>query len=292
MSSREITMVVGFHQILNGSINAFYISTMLSEDRQMLLRRWGKFSVFCALVMIFCALLTPYSWPRSIVIMFAIPYFILCCFSKPLKARLFTLFSMLAIDAVLELSTYMVMFMVFDSSAFIHYDITVNSMLMAAGVIVINMLSFLVYVLIIALKKMIMHQMKIKEFLIYIAIPVYQFFALILFLRTYPRLDRTMIYMGTLLFMMSLLLALFVMFSTEHLILRMQAQENLSVLMVKRQEELEYYLQVQKNLNHMRAMKHDFANHLQTLYMLLQSKADIRRVMEFIDSVCLMDGEE
>lgn len=40
MSGREITMVVGFHQILNGSISAFYISTMLSEDREMLLRRW------------------------------------------------------------------------------------------------------------------------------------------------------------------------------------------------------------------------------------------------------------
>ena len=105
MSGREITMVVGFHQILNGSISAFYISTMLSEDREMLLRRWGQFSVFCALVMIFFALLTPYSWPRSIVIMFATPYFILCCFSKPLKARLFTLVSTLAIDAVLELST-------------------------------------------------------------------------------------------------------------------------------------------------------------------------------------------
>ena len=292
MSGREITMVVGFHQILNGSISAFYISTMLSEDREMLLRRWGQFSVFCALVMIFFALLTLYFWTRSIVIMFATPYFILCCFSKPLKARLFTLVSTLAIDAVLELSTYTVMFLVFDSSAFIHYDITVNSMIMAAGVIVINMLFFLVYMLIIALKKIVLHQIKIKEFLIYITIPVYQFFVLILFIRTYPRLDRTMIYMGTLLFMMNLLLALFVMFSTDHLISRMQAQESLSVLMVKRQEELEYYLQVQKNLNRMRAMKHDFANHLQTLYMLLQSKADRKSVMEFIDSVCLMDGKE
>ena len=163
---------------------------------------------------------------------------------------------------------------------------------MAAGVIISNMLYFLFFVLIIALKKIVLHQIKKRELLIYIIFPVYQFFVLVLFLRTYPRLDRTMIYMGTLLFIMNFLLACFIIFSIDHLISRLQAQEKLSMLMVKRRQELEYYLQVQKNLNSMRAMKHDFANQLQTVYMLLQSKADSKTVMEFMDSVCLMDKKE
>lgn len=292
MSSGEITMMVCFHQIINGSMNAFYVSSMLAEDRRACFRNWGRFSVFIAFNITFFCLVTPYAWPRGLVMEIANLYFTLCCFSKPLKVQLFTLFSALAIAVSIELCTCIVLFIIFDSPEFIQYDITENSMHMAAGVIISNMLYFLVCVLIIELKKIILHQIKIKEFLIYITIPVYQLFVLILFLRTYPRLDRTMIYMGTLLFMMNLLLAFLIIFSVDHLISHMQAQENLSMLMVKRQQEFEYYLQVQKNLNDMRAIKHDFANQLQTLYMLLQSKADTKAVMEFIDSVCLMDKNE
>lgn len=292
MSSREITVVVCFHQIINGSMSALYVSSMLSEDQHMLLRRWMQFTAFAVFDTTFFALITPYAWPRGIATELANLYFTLCCFYKPLKERLLTLFSTLAIAVFLELCTYMVMFMVFGSSKVMHYDTTVNSMIMAAGAIVINMLFFLVYVLIIAVRKIILHQIKKKEVLVYIILPVYQFFVLVLFLRTYPRLDRTMLYMGTLLFLMNLLLAFFIIFCADHLISRIQVQENLSMLMVRRQQELEYYLQVQKNLNHMRTMKHDFANQLQTLYMLVQSKADMKTVMEFIDSVCFMDKNE
>ncbi len=292
MENREITMVVCFHHIINGMLSTFYVSSMLAEDRRTCIRRWGQFSVFVVLNAMFFCFVTPYAWPRGLVMEIANLYFTFCCFSKPLKVKLFTLFSMLAVAVFTELCAYAALFIIFDSSKFIPFDITENSMHMAAGVIISNMLCFLFFILIIALKKIVLHQMKKRELLIYIIFPVYQFFSLVLFLRTYPRLDRTMIYMGTLLFSMNFLLACFIIFSVDHLISRMQTQENLSVLMVKRQEELEYYLQVQKNLTDMRAMKHDFANQLQTLYMLLQSKADTKTVMEFIDSVCLMDKKE
>lgn len=292
MSSREITMVVCFHQIINGSMSAFYVSSMLAEDRRTLLRRWGQFTLFAVADTIFFALLTPYAWPRGVATELANLYFTLCCFSKPLKERLLTLFSTVGIAVVLELCTYTVMYAVFGSSKFIHYDSTINSMIMAAGAIVINMMFFLVYVMIIVLKKIVLHQIRKKEFWVYITIPVYQFFVLVLFLRTYPTLDRTMLYMGTLLFMMNLLLAFFIIYCVDHLISRIQVQEKLSALTVKRKQELDYYLQVQKNLDDMRAMKHDFANQLQTLHMLLQSEADRETVMEFIDSLCLADGKE
>lgn len=292
MGSREITMVVCFHQIINGSLNTFYVSSMLAEDRHTCFRRWGQFSVFVVFNTTFFCLVTPYAWPRGLVMELANLYFTLCCFSKPLKTKLLTLLSTIAIAVFIELCAYVVLFIVFDSPKFIQFDITENSMHMAAGVIISNMLYFLFFVLIIALKKIVLHQIKKRELLIYIIFPVYQFFVLVLFLRTYPRLDRTMIYMGTLLFIMNFLLACFIIFSIDHLISRLQAQENLSMLMVKRRQELEYYLQVQKNLNSMRAMKHDFANQLQTVYMLLQSKADSKTVMEFMDSVCLMDKKE
>lgn len=292
VSSREITMVVCFHQILNGSMSAFYVSSMLAEDRRTLLHRWGQFTLFAVSDTIFFALLTSYAWPRGIATELANLYFTLCCFSKPLKERLLTLFSTVGIAVLLELCTYTVLFMVFGSSKFVQYDSTINSMIMAAGAIVINMLFFLVYVMIIVLKKIVLHQIRKKEFLVYVTIPVYQFFVLVLFLRTYPILDRTMLYMGTLLFMMNLLLAFFIIYCVDHLISRIQVQEKLSVLTVKRQQELDYYLQVQKNLDDMRAMKHDFANQLQTLHMLLQSEADGDTVMEFIDSLCLADRKE
>lgn len=74
-------------------------------------------------------------------------------------------------------------------------------------------------------------------------------------------------------------------FSVDTLIGRIQAQESLMELQKKRQQELAYYRKVQENLDHMRTMKHDFANQLQTVHALLKSGAEKERIVEFLDSV-------
>lgn len=80
------------------------------------------------------------------------------------------------------------------------------------------MLSFPGHVLVIALRKVFLHQIRFRELVFYITLPVYQLLLLFLYLASYPEVEVATVYVGTWMQILSLFVSFLFVFSVDTLI--------------------------------------------------------------------------
>lgn len=290
MSDREIQIFVCIQLILNGFLVGYYICSLLSENRQMFFRRWLQFG----LIMIFLPVVSlcwgTMNLVRSVVSQMVTIGFIFLGFPGSRKKRVLVLVSTEAFSIAFELVCYWVMFLLYGMPDLTYA--TRGTMYLCVGMIFTNMLSFPGHVLVIAFGKVFLHQIRGRELVFYMMLPVYQFLLLFLYLAGCPEVEAATVYVGTWMLVMSLFVCFLFLFAVDTLIGRIQARESLLQLQEKRQRELDYYRKVQENLNDLRTMKHDFANQLQTVHALLRSGAGRERIVELLDAFHTLEGAD
>ena len=154
------------------------------------------------------------------------------------------------------------------------------------GVIVgglVNMMYMVFFIILVAIKKIYIHRLQSKVLWIYIIIPIYQMIFFFIYLKTYQNPDTTMIAMGILILFLDMMVNFIMIFSIDNLIEKVAVEENLSALYAQRQLELDYYQMAQKHTEDMRALKHDFSNHLHTLHAMLEQGSEKQDLSRFLN---------
>lgn len=142
--------------------------------------------------------------------------FIFLCFPCSRKTRLLVLVSTEALSVVFELACYRVMFLLYGMPD-LAYALR-GTMHLCVGLIFTNMLSFPGHVLVIALRKVFLHQIRFRELVFYITLPVYQLLLLFLYLASYPEVEVATVYVGTWMQILSLFVSFLFVFSVDTLI--------------------------------------------------------------------------
>ena len=125
----------------------------------------------------------------------------------------------------------------------------------------------------------------IKEFFLFIVIPVYQMIIFMVYYSSCETIDIASIIIGWFLYLFGFFIDGAILYLISGMVKKMQMEKELRELYRKRQEELTYYMMVNSHIEEVRQMRHEFANQLQVMYGLLEVE-DEGKVKEMLDAIC------
>ena len=271
---------------LSAPIVSFYFCNMLTIRKKCFINRWWK------LALVFC-LLTVLTYPirlhiglHMLLVNCGIFLLLLYMFTNSLKIKILCMASYFITGLLLELLVWPIMYLLFRIPSLITYSSQWFLDFEIYGVIaggIINIMYLVIFIMIVAVKKIYTNQLQSKILWIYIIIPIYQMIFFFIYLKTYQTPDATMIIMGILILFLDMLVDFIMIFSIDNLIEKVTVEENLSALYAQRQLELDYYQMAQKHMEDMRSLKHDFSNHLHTLHAMLEQGSQKQELSHFLD---------
>lgn len=125
----------------------------------------------------------------------------------------------------------------------------------------------------------------IKEYFLFIVIPVYQMIIFMVYYSSCETIDIVSIIIGWFLYLFGLFIDGAILYLISGMVKKMQMEKELRELYQKRKEELTYYMMVNSHIEEVRQMRHEFANQLQVIYGLLEVE-DEGKVKEMLDAIC------
>lgn len=125
----------------------------------------------------------------------------------------------------------------------------------------------------------------IKEYFLFIVIPVYQMIIFMVYYSSCDKIDIASIIIGWFLYLFGLFIDGAILYLISGMVKKMQMEKELRELYQKRQEELTYYMMVNSHIEEVRQMRHEYANQLQVIYGLLEVE-DEGKVKEMLDAIC------
>ena len=123
----------------------------------------------------------------------------------------------------------------------------------------------------------------IKEYFLFIVIPVYQMIIFMVYYSSCKTIDVASIIIGWFLYLFGLIIDGAILYLVSGMVKKMQMEKELRELYQKRQEELSYYMMVNSHVEEVRQLRHEFANQLQVIYGLLEVE-DAGKVKEMLDA--------
>lgn len=124
----------------------------------------------------------------------------------------------------------------------------------------------------------------IKEYLLFMIIPVYQLVIFFIYYNSCEKINVPSIVTGWFLYIFGIGIDVAILYLVSGMLKRVRLEKELSELYQKRKEELEYYVQVNGHMENVRELRHEFANQLQVIYGLMEEK-DTDKVRMMLDAI-------
>ena len=122
----------------------------------------------------------------------------------------------------------------------------------------------------------------IKECFLYLLLPVYQILIFIIYFSFCGKIRFENVMIGWLLFLFGIIIDVSVIYLINGIFKKLKVEREISEVQEKRQEELAYYMMVNDKLEQSRFLRHEFANQMQVIYGLLETK-DTEKVKQMLD---------
>lgn len=210
-------------------------------------------------------------WPTPNAVRIILTNFIACCYyilpcKGAFKKRLMVALTYVVVGTVIiELATYGVLAMVgiyrdeywYGSSAY--YAISIYHMMFYIA------LMFVVW-FIYNRKKWFKHSY------LFLLFPVYQTILLVVFLLSDLRSGAVVMLIGWLTVIFEIALDMSIIWFVNGNMKKLEVEEKLTTLYNQRQYELDYYRSMNRRIEEIRSIRHDFMNQVQTAYVLLQKQ--------------------
>lgn len=148
-----------------------------------------------------------------------------------------------------------------------------------------SILCFVCCMLFIVIWKAIVEHFWIKEYLLYIIIPLYQFSMLVAYYSSTQKLERQELMLGMVIAGFSILVDVGMVYLVNGMIKKITVEQELENLYNQRKIEVHYYELANQNIEEMRKIRYDFSNQLQIIYDLLEKKKE-EEVKELLDQSC------
>jgi len=199
------------------------------------------------------------------------------------KIAAFALYVVPALIA--EFATYALMPGIDKNSADMDVSVTmyVNSSEYRNVMITICGQIFLViWLVFILIWKIIEERRMIKECVLYLILPVYQLFIVYIYYSFCGEIRFENVITGWFLFVFGVVIDVSVIYLINGIFRKLKVEHEISEVQEKRQEELAYYMMVNDKLEQSRFLRHEFANQMQVIYGLLETK-DTEKVKQMLD---------
>lgn len=150
--------------------------------------------------------------------------------------------------------------------------------------IYLAMLYFICFMVVIVLWRSIVEKAWIKEYLLYILIPVYQLVLITTYFAGCSQITEEELQVGLLLTAFSLFINFCIIYLVNGTLKKIQAERELKALNEQRQIEAKYYEMTQQNMKEMKEVRQDYGDQLQQIYSLLESGENTADIQKLIDA--------
>lgn len=149
--------------------------------------------------------------------------------------------------------------------------------------IYLAMLYFICFMTVVVLWKSIVEKEWIKEYLLYILIPVYQLVLIVVYFVGCDEITLSELQVGLLLTAFSLFINYCIIYLVTGTLKKIRAEKELKTLNEQRLIEAKYYEMTQQNMQEMKELRLDYGNQLQEIYALLERGEDTANIQKLID---------
>ena len=206
-------------------------------------------------------------------------YLVLTCFYKePLKRRI--LFSLIEICLTVLAKIFAAMLALATSS--FHESAYSSVEYNALGNVYSSLILFIIAMLFVVCWKVFIEHIWIKEYVLYIMIPVYQAFILYFYYKSCSRLESRELVTGYILVFFSVLIDIGLNYLINGMMQKLEVERELETLYIQRETEKQYYEMTNQNLEEMKQIKNHILEQLQDAHELIFQEEQ-KRVRELLD---------
>ena len=218
----------------------------------------------------------------NFIILFVIGY---VCYKGNILRKIAAFILYVVPALIAELATYALMPRIDKNSADMDVAITMyansseyrNVMITLCGQIFL-----VIWLVFILLWKIIEERRMIKECMLYLILPVYQLLIVVIYYKFCGEIRFESVMTGWFLFVFGVVIDVSVIYLINGIFKKLKLEREISELHEKRQEELAYYMMVNDHMKQSRFLRHEFANQMQVIYGLLETK-DTAKVKQMLD---------
>lgn len=114
----------------------------------------------------------------------------------------------------------------------------------------------------------------VKEYIIFVILGVYQEILLIIYYSQSEELTEQKVYTGLLFFTLGFVLEIGTIYLVNRMVKKVESERKLSRLYQQRELELRYYDDINRHMEEIRMLRHEYANQLQVIYDLLDNHCE------------------
>ena len=149
--------------------------------------------------------------------------------------------------------------------------------------IYLAMLYFICFMIVVVFWRNIVGKEWIKEYLLYILIPIYQLVLITVYFTGCDEITQNELQVGLLLTAFSLFINYCIIYLVNGTLKKIRAERELKALNTQRQIEAKYYEMTRQNVKEMKEVRLDYGNQLQEIYALLERGEDTANIQKLID---------
>lgn len=153
-----------------------------------------------------------------------------------------------------------------------NYDVLGNVLYRNLAIILCAQVLLILWFTVVAIVSAVKNRRWVKEYFLFLIIPVYQLYILSIYYRFCDVIDEKSILMGWFLHVFGLGIDIVFYYLMQGMLQKIQMEHMLQQLKENRKKDLEYYLELNRQIEKMRFDKHEFAGQLQVIYGLLEGK--------------------
>lgn len=215
----------------------------------------------------------------ELVILWGLVYFF---FSYSILEKLYALIPLTVFIGLREVIAYRIFFFIFPEMDY--FQLRSNTFYFLVFSIIEQMIYFVFISLALSVYKTVNHRIRIRILPFYLFLPLYQLLLLVLYLRTYQEVNRMMVYSGSLILILNILINFVLVFSLDKQIERVETEEKLTALYTQRQIENDYYQLAKKNIADIEETKQYYFSQFQAIRHMLEENPDNPEIAAFIHS--------
>ena len=145
---------------------------------------------------------------------------------------------------------------------------------------------YLIFVLLtVVLWKYFVSKEKNKRFLLFLAISIYQLVLTGIFVSFSIDYSLSVMWLGLLMVIMNFAIDLIVFFFIKQLEKKKLMDAELAQLYNLRNQELEQYKSIETQLKTLREQRHEFANQIQTAYMMIEQHTPTEQIEQYLSDI-------
>ncbi len=148
-----------------------------------------------------------------------------------------------------------------------------------------NMLYLIFVLLTVVLWKYFVSKEKNKRFLLFLAISIYQLVLTGIFVSFSIDYSLSVMWLGLLMVIMNFAIDLIVFFFIKQLEKKKLMDAELAQLYNLRNQELEQYKSIETQLKTLREQRHEFANQIQTAYMMIEQHTPTEQIEQYLSDI-------